>query len=365
MAADTMRDRAVVRDLTDALSRAAEGIGPVTIMHVCGTHEHELRRYGIRQLLPANVKLIAGPGCPVCITPASAIATVMAIARHDSGPVVCTYGDMVRVPTDNGSLYDLRGEGCDVRVVYSIRDAVSIARALPDRNVVFFSVGFETTAAPVAATIRAGIPGNLLVYTCHRYVPPAVEALAGSDDGLVNGYLLPGHATVITGTGPYNILPERYGRASAVGGFEPVEMLVAGLSILRQIRAGKPEVANCYAHVVRDGGNPAAMKALDDVFDRTDAPWRGIGVLPGTGLTLNEKFYGIDALKRLELAPVKAADVMPGCICHLVLTGKNEPGDCPLFGKACTPDHPHGPCMVSTEGTCRAHFLFPEDIDAV
>jgi hydrogenase expression/formation protein HypD len=361
---NAFRSRDLVNKLASALAEAADGLSPFRIMHVCGTHEHEIVRFGIRQLFPDNVKLIAGPGCPVCITPAGMIATASALALSPERPVLCSYGDMVRVPAAGGSLLDKRGDGADVRIVYSIRDVLALAKEVRDRQVVFFSVGFETTAAPVAAVVLAGaLPDNLTILACHRYVPTAVDVLAAQDDGLIGGYLLPGHASVITGTGPYISLSERYGVPSAIGGFEPAEILSAILSIVRQVRDKEPMVANCYRHVVRDEGNRAAQDAINEVFVRTDAAWRGLGVLPDTGLELRDEYAALDPLSRLGVEAVEAEDLVPGCRCHLVLTGRVVPEDCPLFRTQCTPENPRGACMVSTEGTCRSHYLFPETHD--
>jgi len=357
----TYHDRETVRKLTVALHDAALGLDPLTIMHVCGTHEHEIRRYGIRQLLPANVRLIAGPGCPVCITPASVIATAIELSLQPDRPIICSYGDMVRVPISSGSLLDSRGRGADIRVVYSIHDALRVAAEHPGRTVIFFSVGFETTAAPVAAVIASGLPDNLFVYCCHRYVPTAVEALTASDDGMISGYLLPGHASVITGPEPYTFLPERFGRAAALTGFEPVDILGGVLSIVRQIRLGRPAVENCYRRAIRDTGNLRAQEVLFSVFELGDAAWRGIGILPDSGLFLREPYKHLSALDRYGLTEIPAEDTMKGCICHLVLTGKRQPEDCPLFGTVCVPHNPQGPCMVGSEGTCRAHYLYPEE----
>jgi len=360
MADQLYRNKALVNDLVNALHDAAEGIGDIKVMHVCGTHEHEIGRHALRQLFPENVKLIAGPGCPVCITPASVIATAISIALLDDRPIVCTYGDMIRVPISTGSLLETRGQGADVRIVYSIRDAIQLAIDNPSRTVVFFSVGFETTAAPVAAMMGTKLPDNFLIYACHRFVPPAVEALCEGDEGELSGFVLPGHACVITGIEPYRFLHEKYGRASAVTGFEPVDLLSGLLSVVRQIRSGNPTVANCYPRAVHDHGNPRAMEMIHAVFDLVDAQWRGIGSLPGTGLSLKKKYRKHDALHHYGIEEVQADDVLPGCICHLVLIGKKEPEQCGHFGTTCIPTDPHGPCMVSQEGTCRAHYLFPE-----
>jgi hydrogenase expression/formation protein HypD len=350
-----------VRDLAAALRREADGQPPLTVMHVCGTHEHEIGRWALRQLLPANVRLVAGPGCPVCITPAAAIVTAIALARHASRPIVCAYGDIARTPTAAGSLLDARGEGADIRVIYDLHEPAALARREPERRVVFFSIGFETTAAPVAAMLREDLPENFSIYPCHRYVPTAVEALAKLDDGQIGGYLLPGHACVITGQVAYDFLAQKYRQPAAVAGFEPEEILAGLLSIARQRQRGEPAVANCYRRVVRPEGNKRAQEILFEVFELADGAWRGIGVLPDTALLLREPYRRFDATAVFGVPEATGVeDVMPGCQCHLIMLGRKRPEECGLFAKACTPERPKGPCMVGGEGACRAHFLYPE-----
>jgi hydrogenase expression/formation protein HypD len=363
MKAHPYRDKHVAEELTAALHDAAKGMGLHKIMHVCGTHEHEIGRYGIRQLLPENIKLIAGPGCPVCITPASVIASAIELATRPDNPILCTYGDMIRVPISTASILDSRSRGADVRIVYGINEAVKLAEENPSRTIIFFSVGFETTAAPVAAMIKSGLPDNFLIYCCHRYAPAAVDVLAATDDGNISGYLLPGHAAVITGTVPYDYLPQKYNRAAALTGFEPIDILGGMLSIVRQIKENKPTVDNCYKRAARNTGNIKAQELLAEVFTLKDASWRGIGILPGTGFELKGIYKKYDALAHYGLKETPSEDILPGCSCHLVLLGKFTPDECKLFGKACTPQNPQGPCMVSNEGTCRAHYLYPENID--
>ena len=353
------RDRALVDALAGEIRKLSEDLDTVRIMHVCGTHEHEIARTGLRQLLPENLTIIPGPGCPVCITPASYIETAISLSLSDEKPVVCTYGDMVRVPGPNGSLLEARGRGADIRIIYGVRDALAAAETERKKPVVFFSVGFETTAAPVAAVITGGLPDNLFIYPCHRYVPPAVEALVSLADD-IDGFLLPGHASVITGTGPYRKVAESFGKAAAVGGFEPVDILTALLSIVRQVKSGRPAVTNCYRRAVRDGGNVRAMESIGMVFRRADADWRGLGILPGTGLELSGLYEHLDARNRFGISQADEVEDAGGCRCHEVLLGKISPSDCALFSVACTPMQPKGPCMVSGEGTCRAAFLYPE-----
>ncbi len=356
---EQFRAREYVLALAAKLADAAAGLDDVRIMHVCGTHEHELRRFALRQLLPPNVELIAGPGCPVCITPAAAIITARRLALADERCILAAYGDVLRVPTTSGSLLDGRRDGGDIRLVYGPADAMRLARENPERQVIFFSIGFETTAAPVAALLKGELPDNFFIYSCHRYVPTAVEAIVAQDaERDLSGFLLPGHACVITGPVAYRYLADAHGRAAAVAGFEPVDILRGVLSIVENVRDGRAEVANCYRRAVRDEGNRRAQAFIADVFDRVDAPWRGIGILPQTGLALKDGFAHIDALAHFGMEEAEAEDLMPGCICHLVMMGKRRPSDCPLFGGACTPTEPCGPCMVGGEGTCNAWFSF-------
>ena len=350
---------ALIAGLRAALAAAAEGLGPVRVMHVCGTHEHELGRYNLRSLLPENVRLIAGPGCPVCITPAAAIATVLKLARFEPRPIICAYGDIVRVPIGEGSLGEARTAGADVRIVYGPREAAQLAAENPGRAVIFFSIGFETTAAPVAALMLSELPANFFIYCCHRWVPTAVAALAADPEGRVDGYLLPGHACVISGSDAYRFLPEQRGKAAAVAGFDPADILAALLSIVRQLRDRRPTVANCYPRAVDPAGNTRALQMLDRVFAKSDAAWRGIGVLAGTGLSPRPEFARLDPLLHFGLSEAAAEDILPGCSCHLVMLGRREPAECGLFGQACNPEHPRGPCMVGSEGTCRARYLYP------
>lgn len=363
MAQTPFSSREAAAGLTRALAAAAAGLPPLKIMHVCGTHEHEIGRYALRQLLPANVKLIAGPGCPVCITPAAAIATAIKLAGLLPTPILLAYGDIVRVPTAQGSLFEAKQNGADLRIIYGPRDALRLARENPDRDVIFFSVGFETTAAPAASLLQSDWPDNLFIYPCHRWVPAAVAALVADGKSEVAGFLLPGHASVISGFAAYDFLPKRFGLAAAVAGFEPVDILAALVSIARQTREGRPQVANCYPRAVSAEGNPEARRALDEVFELAAADWRGIGSLPGTGFILREKYRRREALRHFGLSEVPAEDLMPGCSCHLIMTGRREPEQCSLFGRACTPEDPRGPCMVGGEGTCRARYLYPEQGD--
>ncbi len=331
----------------------------VTLMHVCGTHEHAIARAGIRSLLPPAVRLIAGPGCPVCVCPARDVDLAVAAARRER-TVLATFGDMMRVPATEGSLERIRAEGGDVRVVYSPADAVAIARAHPEREVVFMAVGFETTAAPIAAAIAAGVPENFSVIPSLRLIPPALRFLMQRSRGAVDGFILPGHVSVIIGRRGYLFLEQEYGVPSVIAGFEAVDIMQSIRELLSQIAAGgRGTVRNEYRRVVHEEGNPRARAAIETCFAPADVPWRGIGVIPGSGLALKGAYERLDAARALGLAePRGAVDVRPGCECHRVILGEAEPDECALFGSVCTPRNPFGPCMVSSEGTCRARHTY-------
>jgi hydrogenase expression/formation protein HypD len=348
--------------IADAAAPGAQpGAGQLRIMHVCGTHERSLNRFGIRSFLPPSVKVIAGPGCPVCICPVSDIVAARAIAKLP-GVILATFGDMLNVPTPEGSLLDARSEGGEVRIVYSAADALELARSMPDRQVVFFSVGFETTVAPTAAVVaslEARPQANFSLIASNRVVPEALEILLSGLGLSIDGFILPGHVSVIIGTDAYLSIVDDHKLPCAVAGFEPVDMLSAILDILVQIRTGEPRIANSYSRAVLPGGNPKARSLVSRVFMATDAPWRGLGVLPGTGLALRPEYSGLDALARFGIKPRPEGDEAPsGCLCPRVMTGQSEPEDCPHFGSACRPENPVGPCMVSDEGTCKIRLEF-------
>ncbi|MBF0224880.1 MAG: hydrogenase formation protein HypD [Desulfobacterales bacterium] len=358
---DTFKDPQLVKHLAEQIVLVSKNMELITIMHVCGTHEHEISRYALRQLLPPQIDLIAGPGCPVCITPASMIVAANKLAMMDSKHLLVTYGDVMRIPVPGGSLSDTRSQGADIRIVYSMLDAIKLAHENPDREVIFFSVGFETTAAPVASLLLGVLPNNFSIYPCHRYVPTALQALVKEDPIMrINGFLLPGHAAIITGGKVYEFLPHEYGRASAIAGFEPSDILNGIWSIVKQIKEQKTMVDNCYKRAVRFTGNPKAQYYLNQVFKKDIAAWRGIGDLPDTGFELKSNFDHINAKKRFQIKEDNVEDVMPGCSCPQIMLGHLKPSSCPLFSISCTPITPKGPCMVSQEGTCRAHYVFKE-----
>ena len=331
---------------------------PIRLMEVCGTHTMSIGRYGLRSLLPSHIKLISGPGCPVCVTAAKEIDMMIKLASHDV--IVTTFGDLMRVPGSRSSLQKDRANGADVRVVYSPFDALEIAKKNPDKPVVFLGVGFETTAPGIAATIIAakqqGIK-NFFVLSAHKLIPPAMEALISSPDLKIDGFICPGHVSVITGLKPYEELVEKYQVPCVVTGFEPVDILQGVLMLVKQIEENSPKAEIQYTRVVKPEGNQKAMELMFKVFEPVDATWRGIGVIPKSGLALREEYAEHDASKAFDIE-VEEAKEPPGCRCGDILKGLITPPECPLFGKVCTPTHPVGPCMVSSEGSCAAYYKY-------
>ena len=353
-----LADPARARALAEAIRLLAPP-EPVKIVHVCGTHEVAIAHNGLRRLLPETVTILEGPGCPVCVTPASDIDAAVAIAK--SGAVVCSFGDMMRVPGGRISLEQARSEGCDIRTVLSAKDAVKEARETK-KEVVFFAVGFETTAPMTAAIVLDDPPDNLSVLASHKLIPPAMAALLELPDHGIAGYLAPGHVSTIIGTGPYRRWLDRYDIPVVIGGFEPLDILYALALILRQIADSAPKVENAYPRAVDAPGNPAALKLIEEVFEVRDAAWRGIGTIPSSGLELRAAFAGIDARRRFNLPEAGPDPEIPGCRCPDVLTARAVPSDCPLFAKRCTPLTPVGPCMVGAEGACSIWFRYGERI---
>lgn len=337
---------------------------PVRLMEVCGTHTMAIARAGLRQLLPPTVRLISGPGCPVCVTPAGALDEVLRIARLP-GVLVASYGDLLRVPGSRpgarpNTLNDCRAAGADVRVVYSAMDAVALARQNPRKTVVFLGVGFETTAPGTAASLLAARDAGLTNYTVLcllKQTPPALRALLADPACRIDGFLCPGHVATILGADAFGFLPARYRIPAVVAGFEGGDLAAAIYALCRQISTGRPALENEYTRAVRPKGNPAARAVLAQVFAPADDIWRGLGPIPQSGYALRPAFAAHDAAKRFGFAP-QNREQATGCRCGEVLKGLLEPARCPLFGKACRPDDPVGPCMVSGEGACAAAFKY-------
>lgn len=332
---------------------------PVTLMEVCGTHTHVLFRSGIKYLLPPDVKLLSGPGCPVCVTPPGYVDLAMELAGRRE-IIIATFGDMVRVPGSKGSLRQSGAEGADIRVIYSPLEAIALARENPLKKVVFLAVGFEATAPAVAATVlRAAAEGisNLAFLTAHKVVSKALRALLADPEILLDGFILPGHVCAVTGSGIFNFIPEECKTPAIVAGFEPVQMLAAILKLVPLALKRQPVLENIYTEVVSKQGNLQAQAFLGRVFTLEDSLWRGIGVIPGSGLALKPELAGYDARKVYGLTENQNAG-QAACQCGEILKGKKNPPDCPLFKTACSPEKPAGPCMVSSEGACGAYFKY-------
>jgi len=343
-----------IRDLADRTGTAA-------LMEVCGTHTVALFRTGVRSLLRDSVNLLSGPGCPVCVTPTEIIDQAVAYAlRPDT--MVATYGDMMRVPGTESSLEQARAAGGAVRMVYSPTDALALAARNPGAQVIFIGVGFETTAPTAAAAVlRAHNQGidNFMVLTAHKLIPPVLHALAAMPGLKLDGLICPGHVSAIIGIEPYEQVAAQHGIPCVVTGFEPLDLLQGILMLLEQKHAGRAVAEIQYTRVVRPNGNARARDILYQVFESSDSAWRGVGVLPGSGLAFRHEFAHFDAAARLPLQIPPSAEP-PGCRCADVLIAAIQPPQCPLFAKHCTPDNPVGPCMVSSEGSCAAHFKYGE-----
>jgi hydrogenase expression/formation protein HypD len=350
-----LRSPELVRRLAEGLRAMAAP--PATLMEVCGTHTVAIARHGLRQALPAGVRLISGPGCPVCVTPQQDIDHFIALGRLE-GVMLTTFGDMMRVPGSEQSLEEARAEGAEVRVVYSPMEAVAAAARAPGRQVVFFGIGFETTAPAVAlATLEAREQGlrNFSVLCAHKLIPPAMLALLDSEVR-VDGFVCPGHVSAIIGSNAYLPVAAR-GKPCVVAGFEPADILRAVHLLLRQIAEGRAEVESEYTRAVRPAGNARAQELLARVFRVSGARWRGLGEIPQSGLALAEEFGDLDAAHRFQVETPPAREPA-GCRCGDVLRGLTDPPECPLYGNGCTPAKPVGACMVSSEGACQAHYRY-------
>lgn len=332
---------------------------PVTLMEVCGTHTVSLFRTGARSLLPRELRLLSGPGCPVCVTSQGYLDAACALARRPE-VIIATYGDMLRVPGSEGSLERLRGEGARVAVVYSARDALRLARERPAAEVVFLAVGFETTAPATAAVVLAAAAEgleNFSILPGHKLVIPAMAALLDGGEVPVDGFLCPGHVSVVIGAEAWRPIAERYGKPCAVAGFELEGMLASIRALLAQLAAGEARVDNAYGAAVSAAGNPLAWETVARVFEPADDAWRAMGTIPASGLALRAAYRRFDARERFGVA--FGPDVQPpGCLCGEVIQGKVSPPDCALFGSGCTPLAPVGPCMVSSEGSCAAWYRY-------
>ncbi len=349
------------KDAVKRLSKAIEAAvsGPVRIMEVCGTHTMSIFRHGIRSLLPGKIELVSGPGCPVCVTSQEDIDRMIALSSLKD-VTVATFGDLVRVPGSGKSLAQARAEGADVQIVYSPSDALDMALKNRHKKVVFLGVGFETTAPTVAATLlqaRAAKTDNFFVYSCHKLMPPALDALFEHTDAKVDGLICPGHVSTIIGASAYEPIVRRFGLPCVVAGFEPLDILTAILLLVRQHSKGEARVENCYERAVSQKGNERARALMYKVFEPKGARWRGLGEIDESGLSIRDEFSNLDAEKRFEIKTCESEEPK-GCMCGQIIRAEATPPDCPLFGKRCTPATPVGPCMVSSEGTCSAYFRY-------
>lgn len=354
---DEYRDAEKARRLVKEIVQQATQ--PVRIMEVCGTHTVAIARFGLRKLLPQNIELISGPGCPVCVTSQRDLDKAIAAAKLRQ-TIIATFGDMMRVPGSNSTLTKEKAAGRQVQVVYSPLDALQMAQENPDRKVIFLGVGFETTAPTVAATVLAARQKNIKnfeVLSLHKTIPLALKALLNLGEIKLNGFLLPGHVSAIIGSRPYEFLAKEYGLACVISGFEPLDILQSLLLLLRQINLAQPRVEIQYRRGVQREGNLQARKIMEEIFEPADGEWRGLGWIPGTGLKFRSAWADFDAEQKNNIDLPPSAE-NKACRCGDVLRGIMRPAACPLFAQACTPQNPLGPCMVSSEGSCGAAFKY-------
>lgn len=351
-----LRNKTAILELAGEIARISRK--PVRFMEVCGGHTMAIHRFGLASLLPQTIELLSGPGCPVCVSSQRYLDGCIALSRLP-GVIITTYGDLIRVPASDSSLEKERSMGGDIRIVYSVNESLDLARRNPEKKVVFLGIGFETTApASAYAVAEAGKEGlqNFFLYSAHKLMPPALRALSG-EELKIDGFIAPGHVSSITGTAMYHFLPAEYGKGVVVSGFEPMDMMQSVLRLVEMSEAGEPAVGNQYRRVVREEGNQKARELMDRVFEPADDYWRGLGMIPRSGLQLRESFRQFDARIQFSL-PAKESSEPKGCICGEILKGLKRPADCPLFSQVCTPVNPVGACMVSGEGSCAIAYRY-------
>ena len=356
---DEYRDPQLAKSLIEGLRHRSFSKGEIRLMEICGTHTVSIFRSGLRQLLPPEIKLISGPGCPVCVTANEDIDRAIWLAGQP-GVITTTFGDLVRVPGSYSSLNIERSKGADVRIVYATLDALQIARENPDRQVVFIGIGFETTAPTIAAAVqqasKLGVD-NFSVFSAHKLLPPAMRALLDAQEVNLDGFLCPGHVSIIIGAGAYQEVVDKYRVPCVITGFEPLDILQGVSMLVDQVESGRAAVENPYRRAVTWEGNSAALKLIDEFFEPVDSTWRGIGVIAKSGLGFRPGWKKFDATDRFSMPEIKVKE-HPGCKCGEVLRGIMTPPECGLFRKVCTPQDPKGPCMVSGEGTCGAYYRY-------
>lgn len=367
--AEEFRDPAAAKAVLAEIAKVADQIGatpekPVHIMEICGGHTHAIFRYGLDKLTHPGIEFIHGPGCPVCVLPMSRVDECVELAEQPD-VIFTTFGDAMRVPGTRKSLMQAKADGADIRMVYSPLDALELARRNPDKEVVFFGLGFETTTPSTALSIqqaaREGLT-NFSVFCNHITVPPPIKALLDDPHMILDGFVGPGHVSMVIGTHPYDFIAEDYGKPIAVAGFEPLDLLQSVLMVLVQIREGRAEVENQYARVVPEHGNPVSLAAIEDVYEmRPSFEWRGLGEIDASGLRIRDAYAGFDAEKKFGIgygAESRHVEEPEGCECGAVMTGRMKPVNCPQFGKGCTPEMPLGALMVSSEGACAAYYQY-------
>ncbi|MDB5171753.1 MAG: hydrogenase expression/formation protein HypD [Phycisphaerales bacterium] len=360
---DEYRDPAAARKLADAIARTVTR--PWVIMEMCGGQTHTIVKYGVDRVIPECIELVHGPGCPVCVTSLEMIDRAHAIASRPE-VIFCSFGDMLRVPGSRGDLLQLKSQGSDIRVVYSPLDAVNLAAANPDRKVVFFAIGFETTAPPNSMAVWLASKRklkNFSVLVSHVMVPPSMTAILQSPGNRVQGFLGPGHVCTVMGFEEYEPIARRYRVPIVVTGFEPVDLLEGVLLTVRQLEAGTAVVENQYARAVRREGNPQSIKLIEEVFEICDRKWRGVGIIPKSGYKLRYEYRDHDAERLFEVDDIETAESTV-CISGQILRGLKKPHDCPAFGKSCTPQSPLGATMVSSEGACAAYHAYGRHLEA-
>ncbi|MFX0008785.1 MAG: hydrogenase formation protein HypD [Candidatus Hermodarchaeota archaeon] len=356
-----LRSKEFTNKIVDSIRKLTREINrKVKLMHVCGTHEHTISKYGLRTLLPKEIEVLSGPGCPVCVCPAADIDKAIELGKRKD-TIITTFGDMIRVPSTNLSLAELKANGADVRIVYGPHDATKIARENPKKEVVFFAIGFETTVPTVGFELMNDPPSNFSVICAHKLIPAALELLISQSQLKIDGFISPGHVSTIIGLKPFKLFSDAYKVPNVVAGFEPNDVLLGIMMLLKEIKEKKYETLNEYSRVVKPEGNIKAQQIISEVFDSVSSPWRGIGRILDGGLAIKKKYQEFDADKKFNIQIKKAQDIPPGCSCHLVMVGKIYPYECKLFREQCTPLNPIGPCMVSMEGTCSIYYKYHQE----
>ncbi|MDD5772019.1 MAG: hydrogenase formation protein HypD [bacterium] len=357
MNSKNFRNPALIKKIVNNIHQLADK--PVNIMEVCGTHTMAIAQYGIRELLPPSIKLISGPGCPVCVTPAEIIDEIIEISLK-TDTIIASFGDMIRVPGSRTTLEKMRSEGSDVRIIYSPLELLGLARDNPGKNIVFAGIGFETTSPLAAAVVTRAKKENiknLFIVPAFKTVPPALRLIADNRSLRLNAFLLPGHVSVIIGSYPYEFLSKEFGLTGVISGFEPVDILYSIYLILKQIKTNRPKIEIQYSRTIKPEGNTKAQKLLDEVFEKSASEWRAIGNIPGSGLIFRKDYNAFSSRSKFNIKINKPKEPK-NCLCGKILMGLKTPEECPLFGKQCTPQKAIGPCMVSSEGTCAAYYKY-------